>query len=165
MSGRIIVLTGDGKGKTTAAFGMALRAAGHGKRVVIIQFLKKGDFGDIIRCLENVDIFSFGDDNFVFEISEKDDIFAKKAFECAEKALLEHPFLLVLDEINVALHFDLITIDEVNSLLTQRGETNIVLTGRNAPKEIVEKADLVTEMRKIKHHYDKGAKALDGIEY
>ena len=167
MNGKIIVFTGDGKGKTTAAFGMALRAAGHGKRVIIIQFLKKGDYGEIkaFKKFNNVEVFQFGKEEFVFEPEEEDFRKAAEAINMASKKLTEKPFMLILDEANVALSMGLIKLGDILDLIDGRGETNIVLTGRNAPKKIIELADLVTEMKKIKHYYDKGEEAEEGIEY
>ena len=166
MKGKIIVFTGNGKGKTTASFGMALRAAGHGKKVIIIQFLKKGEYGEIKALKEiGIEVHQFGKRQFVFEPNEKDMEKAAKALSIAKEKLNEQPFMLILDEINIALSMHIIKLEDVIDLIEKRGETHVVLTGRNAPQEIIEIADLVTEMKKIKHYYDKGEEAEEGIEY
>jgi len=165
MKGKIFVLTGDGKGKTTSAFGMALRAVGHGKKVAIVQFMKSGEYGEIKARVNGMEIYQFGRKEFVFEATEEDKKLAKMAIEKAEELLEKKPFILILDEINVALHFKLISLESVLKLLEKRGETHIVLTGRKAPKKLIEMADVVTEMKKIKHYYDKGQEAIEGLEY
>ncbi len=163
MKGKIIVFTGDGKGKTTASLGMAIRAIGHGRKVVIIQFLKKGEYGEIKSGI--LEIHQFGREKFVFEPEEKDFEEVKKAMEYAREALKRKPFMLILDEINVAVALKLVSIEEVVKLIEERGKTHVVLTGRNAPEEIIRIADLVTEMKKIKHYYDDGIEAIEGLEY
>ncbi len=167
MNGSIFVFTGDGKGKTTAALGMALRAAGHGKKVIIIQFLKKGDYGEIksLEEMENIEIYQFGRKEFVVEPSKEDFELAKNALKFARKKLNEKPFMLILDEINVALSIGLLSIEDMADLIENRGETHIVLTGRNAPEKLIDLADVATEMKKLKHYYDAGKKAEAGLEY
>lgn len=162
MKGLVYVYTGDGKGKTTAAIGSAVRAVGHGKRAVIIQFLKKGDYGEKRSSLE---VYQFGREQFVFEPQERDYELAREGIAFAEKVLKEHPFLLVLDEINVALSMGLVDAGDVSNIIEGRGETNIILTGRNAPREFMDRADLVTEMRNVKHPFDRGIKGRKGLEY
>lgn len=165
MKGKIFVLTGDGKGKTTSAFGMALRAVGHRKKVAIVQFMKSGEYGEIKAKVNGIKIYQFGRKEFVFEATEEDKKLAKMAIEKAEELLKEKPFMLILDEINVALCFKLISLEDVLKLLEKRGETHIVLTGRKAPQKLIEMADVATEMKKIKHYYDKGQEAIEGLEY
>ncbi|HHF56437.1 MAG TPA: cob(I)yrinic acid a,c-diamide adenosyltransferase [Thermoplasmatales archaeon] len=167
MSGNIFVFTGDGKGKTTAAIGMALRAAGHGKKVVIIQFLKKGMYGEIkaLKEMENIEIYQFGKRGFVFEPDEEDFELARNALEFAKTKLHEKPFMLILDEVNVALFMGLLSIDDIIRLLKNRGDTHMVLTGRNAPQKLIDLADVATEMKKVKHYYDTGKEAESGLEY
>lgn len=162
MKGLVYVYTGDGKGKTTAAIGSAVRAAGHGKRAVIIQFMKKGDYGEKRSSLE---IHQFGREQFVFEPEERDYELAAEGISFAGKVLEDRPFLLVLDEINVAVSMGLVGIDDVLNIVEKRGETNIILTGRNAPREFIDAADLVTEMKKVKHPFDKGMEGREGLEY
>ncbi|MCD6480990.1 MAG: cob(I)yrinic acid a,c-diamide adenosyltransferase [Thermoplasmata archaeon] len=166
MKGKILVLTGDGKGKTTAAIGTAIRAVGHGKRVIIIQFLKKGEYGEI-KALRNagVEVYQFGSGEFVFQPTDEDFRRAEEAVNFALEKMMENPFLLILDEINVALSIGVVKLEDIIELLDARGETHIILTGRNAPPEILQKADLVTEMKNIRHYYDKGEKAIEGLEY
>ncbi|HEC82398.1 MAG TPA: cob(I)yrinic acid a,c-diamide adenosyltransferase [Thermoplasmatales archaeon] len=165
MNGKIIVLTGDGKGKTTSAFGMAVRASGHGKKVVIVQFLKKGIYGEIKTKIKNVEIHQFGRKEFIFEPEEEDYELAEKAIEFSLNALEKQPFMLILDEINVALSIGLVKLEEVMKLIDKRGKTHIVLTGRGAHPKIIKYADIVTEMKNIKHYYNEGVKAIEGIEY
>lgn len=165
MKGKIIVFTGDGKGKTTAALGCALRAIGYGKKVIMIQFLKKGEYGEIKAAIEGLRIMQFGKREFITKAEEEDKEMAKKGLKAAKEALKEKPFILILDEINVAMAMDVLEIKEVLEVLKERGESHVILTGRNAPKEIIEMADLVTEMKKIKHYYDEGIKAIEGLEY
>ncbi len=165
MSGKILVFTGDGKGKTSAAIGTAIRAIGYGKKAIMVQFLKKGEYGEIKFKNENFEIHQFGREEFVIHPKKIDYELAAKAIKFANEALQKKPFLLILDEINVALSMGLIDLKDVMSLLEKRGETHVILTGRNASREIIEIADLVTEMKKVKHYYDEGVKAIEGLEY
>ena len=173
----IEVYTGDGKGKTTAALGLALRAVGHGMRVHIVQFLKNPDMMDepygeikVTRdMLPGMVIHSFGLPRWVKkdDVTPEDREEAKKAMDFA-RGLLADPKVnvLILDEIFLALHFDLISLEELLEFMDERpSEKELVLTGRKAPQEIIDKADLVTEMRPIKHYFEKGAPARRGIEY
>ncbi|MCD6171146.1 MAG: cob(I)yrinic acid a,c-diamide adenosyltransferase, partial [Thermoplasmata archaeon] len=165
MKGKIIVFTGDGKGKTTAAIGTAIRAIGYGKKVVMIQFLKKGEYGEIRFKNKDFKIYQFGRREFVIEPMQEDYYLAEKAIKFAEEILIEEkPFLLILDEVNVALSMELIKEKDLLSLLKKRKGSHIILTGRNASKNIIKIADLVTEMKKIKHYYDTGIKAIEGLE-
>ncbi len=166
MEGKIIVFTGDGKGKTSAAFGMALRAIGHKKSIIIIQFLKKGKYGEIeaIKKLGG-EVYQFGKEEFVIEPSKEDYEMANEALKFAHEKLMKKPFMLILDEINIAMDMGLIKIKDVIDLIGKRGETHIVFTGRNFPEELMEIADLITEMKKIKHYYNEGIKAMRGLEY
>ncbi len=166
----IQVYTGNGKGKTTAAFGLALRASAHNKKIAIIQFMKnyKGGEYKIARKLPNVKIKQFGRKELVnLQAPSDEDIeIAKKGLEFAYKMLKEKPDLIILDEINVALGAHLLKIPEVLKFLEQiPKKTEVVLTGRYAPKEIIQIADLVTEMKEIKHPFKSGVKARKGIEY
>jgi len=163
MKGFVYVYTGDGKGKTTAAIGSAIRAMGHGKRAVIIQFLKKGDYGE--KKSSFLEIYQFGREQFVIKPTKADYEMAKEGLEFASRILKENPFLLVLDEINVAVSMGLVEVGNVMNIIENRGETNIILTGRNAPDKFMEYADLVTEMKKIKHPFDRGVEARKGLEY
>ncbi len=176
-AGMVQVYTGDGKGKTTAALGLALRAIGHGMRVHVVQFLKNpemmGDrYGEIKASkdmLPGLVIHSFGLPRWV----KKDDITPEDREEARKAMNLAHDLVkdpkinvIILDEIFLALHFGLVSLEELLDFIDKRpAEKELVLTGRNAPPEIIEKADLVTEMRQIKHYYEKGASARKGIEY
>lgn len=172
--GKIHVYTGDGHGKTTCALGLALRAAGHKYKTIIVQFMKgRKDSGEILvqsHFVPEIEIYQFGHKEFIDKKKPKlEDIKrAEEAFVFAQDILKEKkPDLLILDEINMALDFNLLDLDRVLKFLDEAREkgTEIILTGRRAKKEIIEKADLVTEMKKIKHYYDLGIKARKGIEY
>jgi len=170
--GLVQVYTGEGKGKTSAAFGLALRAIGRGLKVYIIQFIKGGfDYGElyIVDKLPNIELKAFGRGKFVTEKPpRKEDIkHAEDALQLAEKVVESGEYdVVILDEINVALNLNLIKIEGVLELLKNKPKhVELVLTGRYATKEIIEVADLVTEMREIKHPYNKGFQAREGIEY
>ncbi|OYT59773.1 cob(I)yrinic acid a,c-diamide adenosyltransferase [Euryarchaeota archaeon ex4484_178] len=168
--GYVHVYTGNGKGKTTAAFGLAMRAAGRGKKVCIIQFMKpdKG-YGEQVSARKlDIEVHPFGTNRFVNKKNprEEDIERAINALNFAKKKIKEGYDLIILDEINVALDFNLIPLEEVLELVDSLPEkTELVLTGRYAKDEIIERADLVTEMREIKHYYRKGVIAREGIEY
>lgn len=170
--GYVQVYTGNGKGKTTAALGLALRAAGHGLRVYIGQFLKGQEYGELAsagRLAPFVSIEQFGRRGFVHvteRLEDEDIARAKRGLRKCLKAMLSGKYrIIVLDEINVALHFELLSEKEVRDLLDRKPEdVEVVLTGRYAPSWLVRRADLVTEMREKKHYYNKGVKARPGIE-
>ena len=170
--GLVQVYTGDGKGKTSAAFGLALRAVGRDLKVYVIQFIKGGfDYGElyVVKRLPNFKMETFGRGKFVIEVppSKEDVKLAKEAFKLAKEVVSGGEYdVVILDEINVALHLKLVGVDEVRDLIRNKPEhVELVLTGRDAPPEVVELADLVTEMREIKHPYTKGARPRRGIEY
>jgi cob(I)alamin adenosyltransferase len=170
--GYIQVYTGSGKGKTTASLGLAVRAAGHGLRTVIIQFMKGWiDYGELkgVEMLSPyVEIHQAGRDTFVNrEDPDPEDIrLARDGWELAKTTVLAGKAdIVVLDEINCAVSFGLLPVSEVLDLLRKKPDgMEIVLTGREAPEEIVAVADLVTEMRDVKHYYDKGVDARVGVE-
>ncbi len=168
--GYIHVYTGNGKGKTTAAFGLAMRAAGRGKKVCIIQFMKpdKG-YGEQISARKlGIELHPMGRDKFVNKSNpDKIDVeLARKALKLAKDKMNGNYDLLILDEINVAVDFNLISVDDVLNLLSDIPErTEVILTGRYARNEIINRADLVTEMREIKHYFEKGVVAREGVEY
>lgn len=171
-NGLVQVYTGKGKGKTSAAFGLALRAVGRGLKVLIVQFIKGGfDYGElyVVDKLPGLKLKAFGRGKFVSEKKpDKEDVdLAREAFVVAEDAVKSGEYdVIVLDEINVALSLKLIETEKVLRLIKNKpAQTELVLTGRNAPKEIVEAADLVTEMVEVKHPYNSGFKARKGIEY
>ena len=165
--------TGNGKGKTTAALGLALRAAGHNKKVKIFQFMKGqinyGELNSIKKLSPFVEIEQCGRKEFVSkENPEKIDIdLAKNCWEKAKKAIFSGNFdIIVLDELNVALDFKLLDKDEVIEVLKKIPENlEIIVTGRYAPEEIIAIADLVTEMKEIKHYFNKGIPEREGFEY
>jgi len=163
----IHVYTGNGKGKTTAAIGLAIRAIGRGKRVKIVQFMKKGGYGEIIALKKlGIDVEQFGRAEFVNRDNpEREDIeLAEKALKRAEELLLDCD-LLILDEINVAIDYNLITLEDVLKLIEKAKNIELVLTGRYARDEIIDKADYVTEMKEIKHPYRRGIEGREGIEF
>jgi len=166
------VYTGNGKGKTSAAFGLALRAIGRGLKVYVIQFIKGGfDYGElyIVKSLPNFKMEAFGRGKFVTEVppTEEDVKLAKEAFKLAREVVSGGEYdVVILDEINVALHLKLVGVDEVTDLIRNKPKhVELVLTGRHAPPEVVELADLVTEMMEVKHPYTKGVRPRRGIEY
>ena len=168
----IQIYTGDGKGKTTAALGLALRAAGHGFKIIMIQFMKgKINYGELKSAenLPNFKIEQYGRPEFVNpENPDKEDIrLAKRGFERAEEVTKGREFdIVILDEINVAVSFGLISVADVIELIKDTPkETELVLTGRYMPEEFVEYADLISEIREVKHHFQKGKEARKGIEY
>ena len=168
----IHIYTGNGKGKTTAALGLALRAAGHAMRVKIIQFMKGWPgYGEIeaMKSLGSVSIEQYGKKEMVDRNSpsEEDIALAGKGLAAAEEAIRSGACdMLVLDEINVALDFKLIELKRVLEMMrTCPGEMEIVLTGRNAPEELIEIADYVTEMVEVKHPHRKGILERKGIEF
>ena len=170
--GLVQVYTGEGKGKTSAAFGLALRAVGRGLRVFVIQFIKGGfDYGELyaVKHLPNLELRAFGQGKFITQVpaNEKDVELAKEALTLAKRVMQSDEWdVLILDEINVAIHLGLLSVQEVVDLIKAKPtRVELVMTGRYAPKEIVELADLVTEMKEIKHPFAKGANPRKGIEY
>lgn len=166
------MITGPGKGKTTSAFGLAMRAAGHGLRVCIVQFMKTGEStGEVLAAeqLKKVRVAQFGTGRFVggSELSEEDKRSASKAMAHARKlATSGRCDLLVLDEVNVAAFFGLVSPHEVIDLLESRAEgLEVILTGRNAPDEFIQYADYVSHIDTVKHPFDKGVSSRRGIEW
>ncbi|WIF95333.1 cob(I)yrinic acid a,c-diamide adenosyltransferase [Caminicella sporogenes] len=167
--GYIHVYTGNGKGKTTAAFGLALRAACAGKKVYIGQFVKGMKYSEVKvqEYIPTIEIEQLGRDCFIYREPEKEDIeAARKGLEKCKKIVEKGKYdVVVLDEINIALYFKLFTLEQVLDMLKNKAEhVEVILTGRYAPKEIIDIADLVTEMKEIKHYYTKGVQARKGIE-
>jgi cob(I)alamin adenosyltransferase len=172
--GFVQVYTGDGKGKTTAALGLGLRAAGCGFRVIMFQFLKGAHSGEldsvpclggrfqIIRLAETAKFFGSMDESEIASLKER----LREELGLVRKALADETCdVLILDEIMAALHGSLVTVEEVCSLIDSRPPgMELILTGRRAPAEIIEKADLVTEMCCVKHYMEKGIAARTGIE-
>ena len=170
--GLLIVHTGKGKGKSTAAFGMVLRCLGHGMRVGIVQFVKgvwtTGErvaferFGDLVTCRAMGEGFTWDTQDRARDIAA-----AHKAWEAAKTMITDPSYrLILLDELSIVLRYDYLPIDEVvAALLAKPRNLHIVVTGRNARPELVEAADLVTEMTLVKHPFRSGVKAQIGIEF
>ncbi|MEC9488099.1 MAG: cob(I)yrinic acid a,c-diamide adenosyltransferase [Halanaerobium sp.] len=189
--GLIQVYTGDGKGKTTAALGSAFRAAGHGLKTIIIQFMKgTGYSGELFaapRLQPSIKIESFGrscmyaslikegymdckgcGNCFIKqgEATEEDHFMARKALERVQDAFREDWNLVIMDEVNMALYFELLRLEEILHTIEQKpAKVELILTGRKMPDIILEKADLVTKMEAVKHPYETGVSARWGIEY
>lgn len=170
--GIVQVYTGRGKGKTSAAFGLALRAIGRGLKVYIVQFIKGGfDYGElyVIDKLPNLELKAFGRGKFIAQkLPEKEDVkLAEEAFQHAKNVVETGSYdVVILDEINVALNLKLISLEEVLKLIKNKPKhVELVLTGRYAPNEIIQAADLVTEMKEVKHPFNRGFHAREGIEY
>jgi cob(I)alamin adenosyltransferase len=169
--GYVHVYTGPGKGKTTAALGLGLRAAGAGFKVHMVQFMKGRRYSEIdaIEYLPNFTISQHGRDEFVSkEKPEKIDIdLAKKGFTHAKNLIKNGKHdMIILDEINVAVDYNLIPLDDVVKLIEEKPEKlELVLTGRYAHPEIVKSADVVTEMLEINHPYQQGLESRKGIDY
>jgi cob(I)alamin adenosyltransferase len=168
--GYVQVYTGDGKGKTTAALGLALRAAGAGLRVFIGQFGKGVHYSELDaleRFQDLITIKQFGRRCFVHGKPHQADIdAAKKGFAEARKAVLSGEYdVVILDEANIAVHFGLFSEQDLLALIDAKPEhVELIITGRKAPKLLIDRADLVTEMKEIKHYYAKGVGARKGIE-
>ncbi len=168
--GYVQVYTGDGKGKTTAALGLALRAAGHGMRAYVGQFMKGQHYGelDALRALPAITVEQYGDVACIRreEVTPAHVEQARRGLERVRQAMLSGEYdIVVLDEVNVSIWFGLLTVDEVLAVLDQRPSgVELILTGRRAPQALIDRADLVTEMREVKHYYEQGVIARKGIE-
>jgi len=169
--GIFLVITGNGKGKTTSGFGCALRALGHGFRVAVIQFMKGRIYGElsVLRDRLSVDVYQFGRNAFVDpkNLDPRDVALARagldKAWEIVRAG--EHD-LLILDEINVVADFNLAPTAEVLELVKARPRwMDIIATGRSAPASVIEAADTVSEVKELKHHYRLGIESRAGMEY
>ncbi|MCL2830202.1 MAG: cob(I)yrinic acid a,c-diamide adenosyltransferase [Betaproteobacteria bacterium] len=171
MKAYIQVYTGNGKGKTTAALGLALRAAGAGMKVFIAQFVKGQEYSEtfaIREHLPSLEIKQYGRNCFIVNAPTQDDIdAARKGLEEVSAVISSGKYdMLVLDEANIAIYYNLFSSAELIELLKRKPEPmEIIITGRYAPPEILEAADLVTEMKEVKHYYMEGVQARKGIEY
>ena len=170
--GLLIVNTGDGKGKTTAALGMAIRAAGHGLKICFIQFIKGSwKYGELeaVKRFEDVIDFQVMGRGFTWKSKdiEKDRLVACEGWELARKAIVSGRYhMVVLDEFTYLLTYRMVALTTVLETLAQRPEMlHVVVTGRNAPREMIDAADLVTEMRTVKHPLKSGIKAQKGVEF
>jgi len=169
--GLVQIYTGDGKGKTTAALGLTLRACGHGLKVFLAQFAKGREYGELValgRFAELVTVRQYGRTGFIVGEPTPEDLrLARAGWDevCTVSARAEHD-LLILDEIGIVLHFRLLGLEEVRELIRRKpAQLELVLTGRKIPPELYELADLITEMREVKHYYTRGVKARKGMEY
>ncbi len=170
--GRIHVLTGPGKGKTTAAFGLALRAAGHGLRVCVVQFMKTGmTTGESIAAkrIQEIQVHQFGTGMFVDpkNVTDDDRRCAREALEFARTVVGKGACdVLILDEVNTAIHYGLVGLSALLTLLKSRGEgVEVILSGRDAPQELIDIADYVSYIDSRKHPFKEGQKARKGIEW
>ena len=165
------VYTGNGKGKTTAAFGLALRASGAGLKVFIGQFVKGKVYNEneaIHKFLPSITVKQYGLGCFIVNKPTKSDMTAaEQGFEEIQTIIQNGKYdLVILDEVNIALYYKLIDVNELVDVIKNKpSDVELVLTGRYAPQEIIDVADLVTEMKEIKHYFQKGIEARDGIEY
>jgi cob(I)alamin adenosyltransferase len=168
--GYVHVYTGDGKGKTTAALGLALRAAGYGMKTYMGQFMKGQHYGEHAAVASSplIIIEQYGDWRCVHrdQVADEHVAAARDGLARAERALVSGQYdVVVLDEINVAVEFGLLSFDDIVKLLERRPPgVEVVLTGRGAPADLITYADLVTDMREVKHYYTRGIEARDGIE-
>ena len=170
MKGYVQIYTGDGKGKTTAALGLALRAAGAGLKVFISQFVKGMEYSEIkaLKKFEgDIEIRQFGRRCFIHEKPGEEDIkLAREGLEETRRKLDSGEYdLVMLDEANIAVHFDLFSVEELIEAIKSRPKNvEVVVTGRKAHPKLIEIADLVTEMKEVKHYYTAGVEAREGIE-
>ena len=169
MKGYVQVYTGDGKGKTTAALGLALRAAGAGLNVYIAQFVKGMKYSELnmISKLQNISLKQYGRDCFIYQEPDDEDIkVARDGLKEAKEKMLSGEYqMIVLDEANIATYYNLFSVDDLLDFVREKpAEVELVITGRRADPRIIEAADLVTEMKEIKHYYQDGVEAREGIE-
>ncbi len=168
--GYIQIYTGNGKGKTTAALGLSVRAVCANKSVFFAQFMKGQDYAelDAIKYLPNFKLKQYGSPNFIIKKASKKDIkLAKEGLKEVSDIIINGDYdIVVLDELNMAIYFELISVKEVIKLLDKKNiKTEIIITGRNAPVELIDYADLVSEIKEVKHYYNQGLIARKGIEY
>ncbi len=167
--GMVHLYTGNGKGKTTAAIGLAIRALGAGKKVFFAQFVKGMRYSELnlLEKMAGIVVRQYGRDCFIVREPDPADIaMAQKGLAEAVAILKQGTFdLVILDEACIALYYRLFTLEELLAAIEGRApQVEVVVTGRYAPQELVERADLVTEMTEVKHYYTKGVQAREGIE-
>jgi cob(I)alamin adenosyltransferase len=170
--GFIQVYTGNGKGKTTAAIGQAVRAAGAGLKSYIIQFMKEYPYSELVslkKLSEWITIEQKGNDDFVYKKelpSEEEKLKARESLLKAQNLMMSGAYdLIILDEVLVTTYFKLLTTDEIAAVIKKKpDDVELILTGRYCPDEIIELADLVTEMKEVKHYYTRGILSRKGIE-
>lgn len=171
MKGYIHVYTGNGKGKTTAAIGLAVRAIGAGKKVIFAQFVKGQIYSEVKtmqQFLPQITLKQYGLDCFIYNKPKQEDIdSARKGFEEVSEIILSGKYdVVILDEANIAIYYQLFSVEELIELLKRKPEqTEIIITGRYAFDKLIECAELVTEMKEIKHYYTQGIQARIGIEH
>ena len=171
-NGLVEIFTGNGRGKTSAALGVVLRALGHGLKAHIIYFMK-GDYPygerNTLALLPNVSFESYGHEHFIDpqDVKEEEREQARQALAAARGAISSGDFdLVVLDEVNLAVAWKLLEVEEVLKLIDERPQNvELILTGRHADERLIQKADLVTEMVEVKHPFRRGIKARKGIDY
>jgi len=169
LKGYLHIYTGNGKGKTTAALGLSLRAVGAGKNVFFGQFIKGMHYSEltVLKQIDQITLKQYGRGCFITSAPTTEDILAARAGLSEMKDILKSGDfdLVVMDEANIALHYGLFTFEEIKEALKNRADhVEVVLTGRYAPQELIDMADLVTEMKEISHYYNKGIEARLGIE-
>jgi cob(I)alamin adenosyltransferase len=170
MKGYIQVYTGNGKGKTTAALGLAIRAAGAGLKVFIAQFIKMGEYSEIKalkRFKDLITVEQFGSGRFIKGKPSASDIeAARKGVEKIKAAFTSgQQNVVIMEEANVAAKLGLLSVDDILKIMDEKPkDVELIITGRGADSRIIEKADLVTEMKEVKHYFQKGVKARTGIE-
>lgn len=168
--GYVQVYTGDGKGKTTAALGLALRASGHRLCTYIGQFMKGQRYGEMDALRDNpfITLEQYGQPRCIHreEVTTEHISSAQRGLDRARKAMMSDRYdLIVLDEVNVSIWFGLLTVEDVLSFLDEKPKyVEVILTGRRAPQRLIDRADLVTEMLEVKHYYGRGVDARIGIE-
>jgi cob(I)alamin adenosyltransferase len=170
MKGYVQVYTGDGKGKTTAALGLAMRAAGAGLKVYIAQFVKGMKYAELItleKLSELITVKQYGRNCFIKNSPEEEDIrVARDGLKDVREIMISGKYqVIILDEANIATFYNLFTVEDLLDLVREKPEgVELVITGRRADPRIIEAADLVTEMKEVKHYYNEGVQARDGIE-
>ncbi|HOU84297.1 MAG TPA: cob(I)yrinic acid a,c-diamide adenosyltransferase [Spirochaetota bacterium] len=172
-TGKVQLYIGNGKGKTTAALGLAFRAMGCGKKTLILQFMKNGCFNELKACVccdDKIVIEQYGQKEFYLPAKSnyiEHRASAKKGIDRAFSIIENNEYnLLVLDEIVNALYFNLITFEEIENIIRNKpSDMDMVLTGREAPDLLIELCDLVTEMKEVKHYYSAGEEPREGIEF
>lgn len=170
MKGYLQVYTGNGKGKTTAAFGLALRAAGAGLRTYIAQFVKGTEYSEhrtLARLSDAITVKQYGNHFFLHRDPDSEDVrIAQKGLEEVREVMLSGKYdIIILDEADIATYYNLFTVEDLLDLISSRpNNIEMVITGRYADSRVIEEADLVTEMKEVKHYYKQGVLARDGIE-
>jgi len=170
LKGYIQVYTGNGKGKTTAALGLAVRAVGAGLKVYIAQFLKGMDYAELhsLKNFPNITLERFGRPQFIHGKPDKEDIrLAQEGLKRIREVLSSGNYdVVILDEANIAVHLKLFSAEElIEAIRGRASNVEVVVTGRYAPEELLKIADLITEMKDVKHYYEKGVQARKGIEF